>query len=349
MINTYKSALLSLALLFLVGCGGGGGDASAPVSKTPDPATLPPVGKDSLVFSYINDVREAIGLAPFQENAKLNTSSQAHAWYISNVPREGDYWAHDENESIAPEGFTGVTPRDRVLAAGHLGYAGEVLTQSRGSYLDGMRGLMTAPYHRISLLSFTADEMGSGDGTGQGLHHYVFDLGMSVMDDMCANAVTYSDRDPYLGYHYGICSDPDLLIEEELYTDTLTAVYDNAPVMTVYPYSDEMGVETTLGTEVPDPLPDVPDGTGNPVSVFFNPKKVTSASVQEFKLFDENMNEVTDVRLLDADTDPHHRLDDTQFLLMPLSPLENDTAYTVTFRYTLDGESLYESWSFKTK
>jgi len=267
-------------------------------------------------LAYLNTIRAGVGLPEFKYNALLETATANHENYLGDVgDTYGVNMAHyEDNVNYPSVYYTGDTATDRAKYVGYDGYyAGDVISyQSNGTVTDSLNELMSAIYHRQALLWNFTHEIGLG--------------GVQRNFDFKSQ--------PHL---MGVNSD----------TDTFLRMV--SPELVAYPYDGEQDVRVVFYGESPDPLPDLDDGTGNPISVSFNSAFVTSVDVTSFKLyFDDNNTEVTNVRILDQDTDPNDRFSEFDYALFPLDVLENGTTYRVELKYIQDGESREKVWSFTT-
>lgn len=130
----YKlSTLVSVALLVACGGGGGGGTASTPTpnpTPTPTPTPTPvvvtsnivtsvstptyaPVSEELAAFNLLNAERLRCGFGLLAQNPALDTAARGHAdWLLIN-----NYTGH--YQIAGTTGFTGLTPDDRLVAAGY--------------------------------------------------------------------------------------------------------------------------------------------------------------------------------------------------------------------------------------
>lgn len=144
-----KIATAVITLIALSACGGG---SDSGTTKTPDPVAktcanggsdyptcTPPVTPGNLqlsvpaptygagsielqTFNEWNELRKKMGLGLVKQDADLDRAAQAHANYMTL----NKVFQHEEDPS--KPGFTGVTPKDRSLAAGYGFGAGEGLS-----------------------------------------------------------------------------------------------------------------------------------------------------------------------------------------------------------------------------
>lgn len=166
----FRTLLISAALAtvsLLQACGGGGGGASVdvpatpstPVVPTPVPVVTVPTIADAI--AELNRLRTSASVNAMVTSAQVMTAAQNHATYLSGlVP---PFSPHSEDPSKL--GFTGVTPTDRVKAAGYdsQGVAGEVVApnnlrlNTQADPMIPLRGLMNAPYHALAMLGGNQD------------------------------------------------------------------------------------------------------------------------------------------------------------------------------------------------
>lgn len=197
-VNMNKNVLsIAGALMVLAGCGGGGGgspapapsipvtttysatcadgttttstvsvaDATAKCPAVPAPATVvtsvPAAtyaanSEELAVFTLFNAERERCGFGLLAQSATLDTSARGHAdWLVRN-----DYSGH--YQVVGTPGYTGVSPSDRILAAGYVPSVnamtspsestGDAFSTKSGFGVKTLRGLLNAPYHEADML-----------------------------------------------------------------------------------------------------------------------------------------------------------------------------------------------------
>ena len=135
-------------------------------------------------LGYVNQLREAAGMAPLYWRAELADAAQAHADYLAAnpIPAGGFFGGSAHRESPGLSGFTGVEPADRAL---RQGYPHRQVLENVSAGGDGVNtaidGLMGAIYHRMGFLDFDIDELGSGHNARQ----YVFLMGRGGLRELC--------------------------------------------------------------------------------------------------------------------------------------------------------------------
>jgi len=109
------------------------------------------------LIDYLNELREAVGLARFNHSAMLEESAENHALYLIDNNETSHY------EISGKIGFTGVSISERVQAVGYkASYVSENLSGGSRDYKHSVDGLFSAIYHRFGFLNFKIDEIGIG-------------------------------------------------------------------------------------------------------------------------------------------------------------------------------------------
>jgi uncharacterized protein YkwD len=170
--------LLMVSALFaataLTGCGGGSGSAAptpgttpvATIVQAPAPAPSVPVvtsvpdatyaasSEERAAYEHLNSEKSRCGFGLFAQKKPLDVSSQGHSdWLIVNG-------THSHYQSSGTKAFTGITPQDRMVAAGYSVADGAGFTESVNSGnnrkigfgLFATRNLLNAPYHLLNML-----------------------------------------------------------------------------------------------------------------------------------------------------------------------------------------------------
>ena len=303
-------------------------------------------GMDAL--AYLNHLRGEAGLGAFARSPELTRSAAAHADYLTDFPED----MHDENH---PESrfFSGKELGDRVKKTGYqyLGAQENVSTVSNSEpvgktlqqhlHLDG---LMTAIYHRFSLLDANSDEAGIGYTVRNGNHAFVVNQGNSRANKRCGQTKhSEEDAEEYRSFYSSACQNGGIIYADE--------VDIAAPDYVAYPVGKR--VATMFANETPNPLPDR-KFSGNPVSIAFNEEGDDEIEMLSFELF-KGKEKVGNTRILDAETDPNKLFTPYQFALFPLDPLAYDTEYRAVFRYAAiskeDGLAREKKveWTFRTR
>ncbi|UOP01250.1 CAP domain-containing protein [Kingella potus] len=257
-----KALLVWLALLALL-CAA----AAFLLKRDPPKLVYPRPGQDAAPFAhtdalgYLNHLRREAGLAPFSLSPLLARSAADHARYLNDYPDD----MHDEKHADHPY-FRGKEPDQRVAKAGYL-YLGVQENLSTGEheiplgahrlqqqYLDG---LMTAIYHRFSLLDPAANEAGIGFSSRNNRHALVVNQGNRDGDRLCRKGRTRVEEERL--YYDDLCANKAVFYSDEIRFDL--------PEYTVYPVGSL--AHPVFSNETPNPLPDR-EYSGNPVSISFN-------------------------------------------------------------------------------
>lgn len=161
--------LLVSAVLGLSACGGGGGGDSTAATTAADAAAVTAAaaaststpayvtGSEELAaLNLLNAERSRCGFGQLAQQAQLDAAAKAHADYqISN-----NLLTHVEDRAAFPNGFTGVSALDRIVAKGYTGAGGvtdEIVglfgtSVKTGAGSTSIRGLLSAPYHLRGLV-----------------------------------------------------------------------------------------------------------------------------------------------------------------------------------------------------
>lgn len=281
-------------------------------------------------MEQLNLWRRQAGLEPLAHSPSLQQAAQKHAQYLSK-----DAEGHDERNHSNPY-FTGADPQARAAAAGYAGPVVENLSVGNLARQGNanVNSLMTALYHRLTLLTPSHDEAGAAWVNGR--HHaFVVVQGSSRLRQLCEHPPTNSNA-PY------IMKIPCKGVMTSVPTQRPLYVW---PVVVKFPVGSQIEPDYD-GSEVPNPMPGHKK-TGNPVSVAIY-GLVGDLRLVSFKLFAPD-GEVKDTHILTHQNDPNHLLDKNEFALFALKPLAFDTEYRAEFRYQADGGEKKEVWTFRTR
>ena len=292
--------------------------------------------------SYLNSIRASMNMQHLSENTQLQDAAQAHADYLV----VNDESTHDEIEGH--RNFTGVRPLQRAFHAGYSsGQVGENLSTKNYSAKSSVDGLLSAIYHRFGFLSPSIDELGIGvtqDKIESSRSAFVYLMGNSESNRLCS-------EDNFIGsgkYIYSVCKNKKHRIKESAYLHALNYYKKSNPEIILYPYDGQEDVPPAFYEEVPDPLPDY-TVSGFPISIEFNDYFYKEVKVHSFKLYVDGADEITNVRHMDSESDPHKHFTSKQYALFPLERLEYDTAYRVELEYKLKNEVELLVWYFHTQ
>ena len=139
--------------------------ATPAVPQSPS-VNVPAASSASSALARVNWYRGITGLGPLTLDGALANAGAAHAKYlVYNLP--GDF----HNEAAGREGFTGVTPLDRVKAAGYYypsGFFATELVIDTNDQVAAIDQLIDLPMHRVLLLNPQYTQMGIGSTQSSG-------------------------------------------------------------------------------------------------------------------------------------------------------------------------------------
>jgi len=297
--------------------------------------------KNEALF-YLNEIRQAMGMNTLSSNSQLQTAAQAHADYLVR----NKVATHSEVPSLP--GFTGRTPTERAFKAGYLSsQVIENLSTKNKDAKHSINGLFSAIYHRFGFLDLSIDEIGVGvaqDSHDTENNAFVYLMGNANLNALCKQR-------PFTGYGrymYHVCKDEAFRISQKAFEKAKEANKLFNPKVVLYPYDGQEEVPPAFYSEIPDPLPDY-EVSGFPISVIFNDHFFHKVELLSFELYKNGDKRVTNVRLLDHDSDPNGRFSPYEFALFPLERLAYDTDYSAKIVYMEQGKKKELSWHFHTK
>ncbi|MDB5732181.1 MAG: Allergen V5/Tpx family protein [Variovorax sp.] len=352
-----KTPWFAIVTLALAGCGGGGSDgtsfAAFPVSSAATPQTqsqpgsAPANGDSSLAlsvptptyaanseeiaaFTLLNAERSRCGFGLLAQNVLLDTAAYGHANYLLKNNETGHF------QDPSRPSFTGKEPGDRLLAAG---YTWSVVlddnTDTRGPGANNLagrgqaaiRGLLSAPYHALSLLAFEHD------------------IGMSILSSDAAGSTAL----------YGPRAIAQFDIASAL---NATAQRPDSAFIQTYPCEGTTGTAYKLTNETPNPLPGrnlAVQPVGQPIMIAVRPGRTLTLSSATMAVKATG----APVALLPALTsgrDTTGLIDANQAAIIPADALAPETEYTVVINGTSSpgspaggaGVDFTKTFSFRT-
>lgn len=115
--------------------------------------------QESAALRQVNLRRQQIGLPHVTSNARIVAAAAAHSAYLAAHNLTGHY----ENASQYPAGFTGVSPGNRLDAAGYTWSTySEVISAGPSTGALAVESLIEAIYHRFGIFAPAVDEAGAG-------------------------------------------------------------------------------------------------------------------------------------------------------------------------------------------
>jgi hypothetical protein len=293
-------------------------------------------------YSYLNQLRIRAGMTEFVANPQLEQAALNHANYLADNFLIGHYELEGTN------GFTGIQPNDRVVAAGYRSLlVSENVSSGDTKTIEAINGLMSAIYHRFTFLDFVKNEVGIGISliSDPYFHSaFVFNMGNSEHNQLCQGAnFTGSGV-----YYYNICF-PNIKISDADFRAVSSGMQDKNPDIVQWPANGDSDVPPAFFEESPDPLPDY-SVSGYPISIQFNPFTFTDVGLEvtTFKLF-RGSTEIQLTRLLTKSTDPNKQFSALEYALFPLERLDWNTAYRVEVGYVTLSSADTLTWHFTTR
>ncbi|TAL65671.1 MAG: CAP domain-containing protein [Burkholderiaceae bacterium] len=338
--------MMLASTLGLAGCGGGGGggastgaSSAAPATNTDSNTTSPTIAAagyaagspQAQIYTLVNNERVACGFGSISESTALDQAALAHAnWLLVN-----NYTGHYESAGV-PNGYTGVSPQDRGVAAGYT-YAtsstspvpnyvfyqsGEVYASEGATAYSptvAVRQLLAAPYH--------VDVMMLG----------VRNIGIGYEDSNTAGTTaTYGAR-TLVNIDFGV---PAGATQQDL---------GSSDVMT-YPCQGTTGTALQVYNESPDPVPGR-DQTANPFgsAVLVAVRNGQTLAITSASMINaSNGSVVTLLTPVTSANDPNGQLLSNEGYVLPNSPLSPNTQYQVTINGTNSGVAFSRSFTFTT-
>ncbi len=298
-------------------------------------ATLQAMDREGV--SEVNRIRQASGMVPLKNDARLAKAAYRHAKYLGRLRAKG-HTEHPGNPY-----FSGRTPFERFVKAGYPTRAGvENISYGDRSYRESVRVLMSTVYHRLAFLDFRIDTMGSSEYGNRRGRIYVYDMAPSTVAALCLRPKKVASR----RYLTGLCSQKRRRIDAKEFFQALRSIERRNASLIVYPYPGMMNTPLRYVRETPDPLADL-YGAGFPISAAFNPAFYRKVRLKRFRLYDAAGGRIA-TRVLSAKKDPHRKLSAGTFILVPLKALKAHTEYRVELQAEADGHPLAKSWHFRT-
>ncbi len=292
--------------------------------------------------TYLNSIREAMQMQTLIQNDELASASQAHADYLVLNSES----SHDEVRGH--KNFTGFRPVDRAFQAGfHSSQVSENLSTKNYNARSSVDGLFSAIYHRFGFLSPDIDEIGVGaaqDSRDTANSAFVYVMGNAELNRLCTTN-SFKGVGQYL---YKVCRESEHRVGKKQFDNALNYTKRNNPKIILYPYDGQDEVPPGFYSEVPDPLPDY-EVSGFPVSIEFNDYFFDDVEIYSFELYEEDGEKLSDVRLMNSQSDPHQRFTSKQYALFPLKRLKYDTKYRVEVEYGSDNKKETVVWYFRTQ
>jgi uncharacterized protein YkwD len=150
--------MLTCATVLLSSCGGSSSDTTvatppvadlspfAPLVLSIEPPTYAEGSQELLAFKELNEERHRCGFGLLSQNAHLDLAALAHHRYLALNSAVG------HSEQPGRPGFTGADPYARAVASGYGQFSVSEGIAGASGGVNGIRGLLSAPYHAIDML-----------------------------------------------------------------------------------------------------------------------------------------------------------------------------------------------------
>jgi uncharacterized protein YkwD len=334
------SVIGALVAVALTACGGGGG-SSSPVATNPTTPTVPttPVSTvqaadlqvaatstyaagsySETAFNQLNSFRTVQGLGPLNQNANIDIAAKNHQDYV----RVNVGGTDPHGETAGKPGFTGVTPKDRMITAGYPAVVASEVIAFSVQYPDpnasAITNLINGLYHRAGMMT-------------QGLTS----VGMAAED---------TDNPLYVDMGY------------------TKAQINAGDYVGVYPVNGQTGVWLIHSVESPNPfyqememsLANMCAKTSSPVSIASEAS--TTLNVTSFTITEAGQSTPLDVRLITkaTSTQDNTYLTSNVAFVIAKTPFKANTTYNVRFvgkatgtaTGSTSGLAIDKSWTFTT-
>jgi len=293
-------------------------------------------------ISYLNDIRDSVGLNKLHIEKHLSISASKHAQYLLENHINSHY---EKNGKL----FFEKTPSLRAIKSGYPTQdVKENIATNAKNEEDSIDILFSAIYHRFVFLDFAIDQIGKGisqDKSKKTIKSvYVYDMGLSKVAQLC--------QDDFLtleGVYYmqNMCKDPMHYIPKEAYQKAKDSIMAKNPKMVLFPNINQEDVPTAFYQEYPNPMPGY-KVSGYPISVELNPYYFKDIKIKKFRLYDDKKRMVR-VKLLKQSNDPNKKLKSYQFAIIPKQRLSYASKYTVYFEAYTDKGKIKQKWNFITQ
>lgn len=298
--------------------------------------------------TYINQLRESVGLNHLATNSALNQSAKNHANYsIIN-----DIQGHFQQEGMP--NFSGKSPTERAFIAGHQARVSEVISYNRAEASLFVDDLMSAIYHRISLLDMTIDQIGIGistDNKGSVKSAFVANLANQQLAKLCSKQLTATAGERY---YKNICQDKQAIIPANAFLNAQEAISKHNPPVIFWP-AENSTVPPVFSEETPDPLPDC-NVSGYPAHIQINPFYKSKINLVEnsFKMYEIKDGQPIKVPLVASMTDltdHNHQVKAEKpswYAIFPKQRLNWGSEYQAVVQYLEFGKFKTLKWNFNT-
>lgn len=326
----------------------------AVMPKAPSP---PPVRTETEIaeqehqaIQFINQLRQSLTLPPFAPNAVLSTSARQHARYSVQHNQQ----SHQQLPGLSH--FSGESAKQRAYAAGYQSSVREVIAYNAPSAKLLIGDLMSAIYHRLTLLNFTHTEIGLGiasDQHGKVKTALVAQTGNAELNQLCQAPQSLQ----FGRYYYQNLCQSGNKISQKAYQAAVNTPAMTAPKLIHWPAND-VEVAPVFYEEAPDPLPNC-NVSGYPVHIQINPiyKGRIQFLADHFKLYELNPSgkRLVKVEAIFSNlTDPNHRHPKPEqqkqewIALFPKQRLQWHQTYQAEVVWQEGNQQHHTQWQFHT-
>lgn len=305
---------------------------------------------------YLNRIRQSVQLTPLQYNSMLSNAARHHANYssLNNIQ------SHEEQANLP--GFSGKSPTQRAFNTGYLSPVAEVIAYNHRRPHPFIDDLMSAIYHRLSLLDMSKDLIGIGiAGNGTGVVHSSL---TALLGNQKLNLLCQSPPSPKPGtYYYKKVCQNDRPIAKRDYDKALNQVAKLNPKLLTWPKSGGE-VSPVFYEESPDPLPEC-NVSGYPIHLQVNPIyagriEFVNDTFQVFELKNNKSMPVIAETIFDNKNNPVASLPSSEDTLatpekdrwiafFPKHRLNWNSRYQAQIQYQEGGQLKTLRWQFTTQ
>lgn len=318
-------------------------------TKQLTPQQLQRQGYEGIV--YINLLRRNVGLNRLTIDNKLSKAAGHHSRYsVIN-----DFQGHEEASGKLH--FTGQTPNQRAFFVDFKTHVNEVISYNRQHPEQYVDDLMSAIYHRLSLLRMDIDLIGTGVAQdNQGLVKSTFTALTSnrKVAELCE---TQRAGKPGELFYKGQCK-TDIKVPMKPYHQAHSKIAMHNPKLVVWPQNDSI-VSPVFYEENPDPLPQC-NVSGYPPHIQVNPIyqgriQFLANSFKLFELVDGERVPVKAVKKMNNLNNPHQpqtnrsRQKHAWYAFFPEIRLNWGGHYQAEVQYRENGRIFTKRWNFKTE
>lgn len=328
-----KSLILSLILLKI-------NPACSKTGVSEDANTA----KQALI--YLNAIRHELKLPVLIQNPALQKSAAGQATYQVVNNQQG----HQQASNLLQ--FTGEWPNDRAYASGYHSHIAEVISYNSARPTQFIDDLMSAIYHRLSLLDMGQNEVGVSvvrDDEGFIKSALVANLGNKHLNQACQTPYTFANGTVI---YTGLCKNAKPLAQSTVEKIQQTTA-QLSPKILVWPKSGAT-VQPVFYEENPDPLPQC-NVSGYPVHIQVNPNYWGKIHFKpnSFTLVDLDSGvSIPAISIFNNLSDPHTKEDKTAperwWAYFPQERLAWGRRYQAQVQWVEQGQTKTTRWEFFT-